>query len=374
MYAGCNLIRVGYSNLQNVTVKSNTERSWDFNIGPPLEGALPPGKSSSTKSGKGTDAVRSDYRYSSEGASTLPATRGSVSSSPSRPSPSRSYSSQQYSPYSAVQQQQQQQQTYPSQIVQPHTYGSPASPAQSVYPASHHQHVYGDGVSGHYGPSTTGGLPSGGGSSYASQPYGQHEYAGQSFGQGTHQSFSHQTFNSHPYGQNYQPRSSHRGGGDDNRGITNSTGGGGGGPGGYPRPPPQPPGNYYQPTPNIIPSHSGPYGSIPFSERGPNGFGSMAMGVGRPISHSVGPVMGSVGGTGVGTLGVAAAVGSGGSGIQGIGLGYKSGGRGPRGTSGGNLSGGALLQTPLHRPMPSVSYDNGAYRPPMRYGSWSGGS
>lgn len=124
----------------------------------------------------------------------------------------------------------------------------------------------------------------------------------------------------------------------------------------------------------MIPSHGGPYGSIPFSERGPNGFGSMAMGVGRPMSHSVGPVMGSVGGTGVGTLGVAAAVGCGGSGIQGMGLGYRGGGRGPRGTGGGNLSGGALLQTPLHRPMPSVAYENGAYRPPTRYGPWSSGS
>ena len=183
MYTGCNLIRVGYNNLQNITVKSNTERSWDFNIGPPLEGALPPGKRFSTKGGKSTDVARADYRYPSEGASTIPATRSSVSSSPSRPSPSRSYSSQQYSPYSAVQQQQQQQQrTYPSQIVQPHTYGSTASTTQSVYPASHHQHVYGEGVSGHYGPATTASMPGGGGSSYASQPYGQHEYAGQSFG------------------------------------------------------------------------------------------------------------------------------------------------------------------------------------------------
>ncbi|CAM9238598.1 unnamed protein product, partial [Choristocarpus tenellus] len=43
MYSGCNLIRVGYSNLQNVTVKANSERAWNFNVGPPLEGAAAPG-------------------------------------------------------------------------------------------------------------------------------------------------------------------------------------------------------------------------------------------------------------------------------------------------------------------------------------------
>ncbi|CAN0055495.1 unnamed protein product, partial [Ectocarpus sp. 12 AP-2014] len=73
MYSGCNLIRVGYSNLQNVTVKGNTERSWDFNIGPPLEGALPPGVTPAPTAATGVGA--NGYR-GAPAASASPVTQG----------------------------------------------------------------------------------------------------------------------------------------------------------------------------------------------------------------------------------------------------------------------------------------------------------
>ena len=30
MYAGCNFVRLGFSNLTDITVKANSDRSWDY--------------------------------------------------------------------------------------------------------------------------------------------------------------------------------------------------------------------------------------------------------------------------------------------------------------------------------------------------------
>ncbi|CAM9187480.1 unnamed protein product, partial [Scytosiphon promiscuus] len=138
MYSGCNLIRVGYSNLQNVTVKGNTERSWDFNIGPPLEGAVPPGTTPGPAAGTGAGA--GGYRGTPP-ASIPPGAQGTPnppSSAPHRHTPQQSYSPQQYSPYSAAQQQPQPT-PYMPPPQQPQTYTPPqqsygAPTAQSAYP------------------------------------------------------------------------------------------------------------------------------------------------------------------------------------------------------------------------------------------------
>ncbi|CAM9544649.1 unnamed protein product, partial [Ectocarpus sp. 4 AP-2014] len=283
MYSGCNLIRVGYSNLQNVTVKGNTERSWDFNIGPPLEGALPPGVAPAPTAATGVGA--NGYR-GAPAASASPVTQGPPnppSSTSHRHTPQQSYSSQQYSPYTAAQQPQATPYAPPAQQHLTYTppqqsYGAPSAP--STYSPQHQQQQHQQ-QQQPYGNL----MPSGGGGSYTSPSYVQQGYA-PPYGQTSTPPFSQQPYNPQPYGQHgYSSRGGARGGSsDDNGGASGSNGIVAAGSGSYSRPPPPHAStNYYtSPANNVMPSpQSGPYGSIPFSsERSPAGFGSMGMGGG----------------------------------------------------------------------------------------------
>lgn len=369
MYSGCNLIRVGYSNLQNVTVKANTERSWDFNIGPPLEGALPPGTSPVP-----TGASGGGYRRPASSAPVAQATPP-PSSTPQRHTPQQSYSPQQYSPYSAAHPQQaspspyvpppQQQQPYaPPQ--QQQTYAAPQ--AQSAYAPQQAQQQQPFNGSSPYGqpPPGVNGMATGGGS-YVPPPYGGQQGYAPPYSQGPppppytqqQQAYTPQQ----PYGQTYPPRAPQRrgdeGSGSSGGGAT-AAGVGGSGSRSFSRPPPQAGASYYPSTPNVMPPQAGPYGSIPFSsERGHGGFGSMSMsGAGRPMPPSGRPGQGGVsGGLGAGGPG------GGGGGGQGRSAAYGGAARGPPGGGGGT----GLLQPPMHtRHVPTSAHDNGVYRPQMR--------